>query len=90
MGKGFAEFVAAEDADIFCIQESKLQEGQIDLDLSGYHQYWNYADKKGYTEILRELDARGAITSAVTITVNSASKAAVEAIEKAGGKVNII
>ena len=49
MGKGFAEFVAAEDADIFCIQESKLQEGQIDLDLPGYHQYWNYAEKKGYS-----------------------------------------
>lgn len=49
MGKGFAEFVAAEDADIFCIQESKLQAGQIDLDLPGYHQYWNYAEKKGYS-----------------------------------------
>lgn len=49
MGKGFAEFVTAEDADIFCIQESKLQEGQIDLDLPGYHQYWNYAEKKGYS-----------------------------------------
>jgi len=49
MGKGFAEFVTAEDADIFCIQESKLQKGQIDLDLPGYHQYWNYAEKKGYS-----------------------------------------
>lgn len=49
MGKGFAEFLAAEDADIFCIQESKLQEGQIDLDLPGYYQYWNYAEKKGYS-----------------------------------------
>lgn len=49
MGKGFAEFVATEDADIFCIQESKLQAGQIDLDLPGYHQYWNYAEKKGYS-----------------------------------------
>lgn len=49
MGKGFAEFFAAEDADIFCIQESKLQAGQIDLDLPGYHQYWNYAEKKGYS-----------------------------------------
>lgn len=49
IGKGFAEFVAAEDADIFCIQESKLQEGQITLDLPGYHQYWNYAEKKGYS-----------------------------------------
>lgn len=49
IGKGFAEFVAAEDADIFCIQESKLQEGQINLDLPGYYQYWNYAEKKGYS-----------------------------------------
>ena len=49
MGKGFAEFVAAEDADIFCIQESKLQKGQIDLQLPGYYQYWNYAEKKGYS-----------------------------------------
>ena len=49
VGKGFAEFVAAEDADIFCIQESKLQEGQLTLDLPGYHQYWNYAEKKGYS-----------------------------------------
>lgn len=36
-------------ADIFCIQESKLSEGQIELDLPGYHQYWNYAEKKGYS-----------------------------------------
>ncbi|MDU4890308.1 MAG: exodeoxyribonuclease III [Clostridium sp.] len=47
--KGFLEFFKEEDADIFCIQESKLQEGQIDLDLKGYHQYWNYAEKKGYS-----------------------------------------
>ena len=38
-----------KDADIFCIQESKLSEGQITLDLKGYHQYWNYAEKKGYS-----------------------------------------
>lgn len=49
VGKGFMEFLRAEDADIFCIQETKLQEGQIDLDLEGYHQYWNYAEKKGYS-----------------------------------------
>lgn len=49
VGKGFLDFVQAEDADIFCIQETKLQEGQIDLDLPGYHQYWNYAEKKGYS-----------------------------------------
>ena len=47
--KGFMDFFNAEDADIFCIQESKLQQGQIDLDLKGYHQYWNYAEKKGYS-----------------------------------------
>lgn len=49
MQKGFPDFFAAADADIFCIQESKLQAGQIDLDLPGYHQYWNYAEKKGYS-----------------------------------------
>lgn len=49
MGKGFLEFVLKEDADVFCIQESKLQEGQIELELPGYHQYWNYAEKKGYS-----------------------------------------
>lgn len=47
--KGFLDFFHEADADIFCIQESKLQEGQIDLELSGYHQYWNYAVKKGYS-----------------------------------------
>ncbi len=49
IGKGFLEFLQSEDADIFCIQESKLQEGQINLDLPGYYQYWNYAEKKGYS-----------------------------------------
>ena len=49
VGKGFLEYFKEADADIFCIQESKLQEGQIDLDLPGYHQYWNYAEKKGYS-----------------------------------------
>ncbi len=47
--KGFEDFFKDIDADIFCIQESKLQEGQIDLELEGYHQYWNYAVKKGYS-----------------------------------------
>ena len=47
--KGFLDFFHETDADFFCIQESKLQEGQIDLDLPGYHQYWNYAIKKGYS-----------------------------------------
>ncbi|MBU5306494.1 exodeoxyribonuclease III [Clostridioides mangenotii] len=49
VGKGFLDFFKDVDADIFCIQESKLQEGQIDLDLEGYYQYWNYAEKKGYS-----------------------------------------
>lgn len=47
--KGFMEFFEKVDADIFCLQETKLQEGQIDLDLDGYYQYWNYAEKKGYS-----------------------------------------
>ena len=47
--KGFLDFFKEVDADIFCIQESKLQEGQISLELEGYHQYWNYAVKKGYS-----------------------------------------
>mgnify|MGYP000709541995 FL=1 len=45
--KGFKERFQELDADIFCIQESKLQEGQIELELPGYYQYWNYAVKKG-------------------------------------------
>lgn len=49
MQKGFMDFFNEADADIFCIQESKLQEGQISLDLPDYHQYWNYAEKKGYS-----------------------------------------
>lgn len=47
--KGFLDYFNSEDADIFCVQETKLQEGQIDLELEGYHQYWNYAVKKGYS-----------------------------------------
>ena len=47
--KGFLDFFEAADADIFCLQETKLQAGQIELDLKGYHQYWNYAVKKGYS-----------------------------------------
>lgn len=49
VGKGFLEFFKEADADIFCIQESKMQEGQLELDLPGYYQYWNYAEKKGYS-----------------------------------------
>ncbi|HIS27087.1 MAG TPA: exodeoxyribonuclease III [Candidatus Pullilachnospira intestinigallinarum] len=47
--KGFMDFFTRADADIFCIQESKLQEGQIELPLDGYYQYWNYAERKGYS-----------------------------------------
>lgn len=47
--KGFVEYFKEVDADIFCLQETKLQEGQIELDLDGYYQYWNYAQKKGYS-----------------------------------------
>ena len=49
MGKNFMEFFTMADADIFCLQETKLQEGQIEMDLPGYFQYWNYAEKKGYS-----------------------------------------
>lgn len=49
MGKGFLDSVAQLDADVICLQETKLQQGQIELDLPGYHQYWNYAEKKGYS-----------------------------------------
>jgi exodeoxyribonuclease III len=47
--KGFLDYFHEVNADIFCIQETKLQEGQINLELEGYHQYWNYAVKKGYS-----------------------------------------
>ncbi len=49
VGKGFLDFFKEANADIFCLQETKLQAGQIDLELPGYHQYWNYAEKKGYS-----------------------------------------
>lgn len=51
IGKGFLDFFNQVDADVFCIQESKLQEGQVDLDLKGYYQYWNCAQKKGYSGV---------------------------------------
>ena len=47
--KGFLDYFKEVDADIFCLQETKLQEGQIDLNLEGYYDYWNYAQKKGYS-----------------------------------------
>lgn len=49
VGKGFTEFVEAQQPDILCLQETKLQAGQIDLPMEGYHAYWNYAEKKGYS-----------------------------------------
>ena len=49
VGKGFLDAFNALDADFFCLQETKLQAGQIDLPLEGYSQYWNYAEKKGYS-----------------------------------------
>ena len=47
--KGFLDFCLAEDADVYCLQETKLQPGQVELDLPGYHQFFNSADKKGYS-----------------------------------------
>jgi exodeoxyribonuclease-3 len=49
VGKGFGEAFASLDADFFCLQETKMQEGQLDLQFPGYQSYWNYADKKGYS-----------------------------------------
>ena len=49
MQKGFLDYFKQADADIFCLQETKMQEGQLELDLPGYFQYWNYAEKKGYS-----------------------------------------
>ena len=49
MGKNFMEVFEQLDADIFCLQETKLQAGQLELTLPGYHMYWNYAEKKGYS-----------------------------------------
>lgn len=51
VGKGFMDFFTEADADIFSVQETKLQEGQISLELQGYEQYWNYAEKKGYSGV---------------------------------------
>ena len=48
-GKGFLDFFRQADADVFCLQETKLQAGQLELDLPGSYQYWNYAEKKGYS-----------------------------------------
>ncbi len=52
MGKGFFDFFRAEDADIFCVQETKMQQGQAEVDSEGYEQYWFSAEKKGYSGTL--------------------------------------
>jgi len=59
MKKGYMDFFNEIDADIFCLQEIKLQKGQIEMDLPGYHKYWNYAVKKGYsgTAIFTKVEA---------------------------------
>lgn len=49
IGKGFLDYFMGTDADVFCLQETKLSDGQLSLELSGYRLYWNYADKKGYS-----------------------------------------
>ena len=49
MKKGFMDYFNRENSDIFCIQETKIQEGQVNLELEGYYKYWNYAVKKGYS-----------------------------------------
>ena len=49
VGKGFLDYFKEADADVFCIQETKMQAGQLELDLEGYEQYWNYAQRKGYS-----------------------------------------
>ena len=49
IGKGWQEFFDSENADFFCLQETKLSEGQVSLELPGYEQFWNYAEKKGYS-----------------------------------------
>ena len=48
-GKGFSETFTALDADFFCLQETKMQAGQLDLAFPGYQSYWNYAERKGYS-----------------------------------------
>lgn len=76
--KGFLDYFHKVEADIFCVQETKLQEGQLDLPLAGYHSYWHYAEKKGYSGTaifskleplsvsygLEELDSEGRVITA--------------------------
>ena len=49
LGKGFLDYFHSASADVFCLQETKLQPGQVELELPGYHQYWNSAERKGYS-----------------------------------------
>ena len=56
-GKGFAGIFEELDADFFCLQETKLQAGQLDLEFLGYQSYWNYAEKKGYSSPLHFIKA---------------------------------
>ena len=62
MKKGFEEYFKEENADIFCLQETKLQEGQIDFQPEGYHCYWNYAVKKGYSGIIVLFNHKGGVS----------------------------
>ena len=50
--KGFLEYFNEVDADVFCLQETKCQQGQVEIELPGYHQYWNYAEKKILKKVL--------------------------------------
>ena len=80
MGKGFLDFIKAEDPDIVCVQETKMQVGQAEVDLPGYLQYWNSADKKGYSgtaifvkeeplSVNYDIDAEGHDTEGRAITL---------------------
>ena len=62
--KGFLDFFQQEDADFFCIQETKMQPGQAEVNTPGYHQYWNSAERKGYSGY-RDLCQRGAAVGTV-------------------------
>lgn len=77
VGKNFIEDFKKLDADIFCLQETKLQEGQISLELPGYHQYWNYAEKKATAEQLslqrRSLSLSPTASASRSMTTKAAS-----------------
>lgn len=73
--KGFMDFFSEIDADAVCLQETKLQEGQIDLDLEGYYQYWNYAEKRAIPE-RRSFAGRSRFLSAMVSGSRSTTKRA--------------